>query len=65
MCPDKADCHRASKFELEQAGISDPEQYKKEHGAVPSSRYDICKCKDGSIRIARVGQCGMTDDFWE
>ena len=65
MCPDKPECHRANKFELLQAGIGDAEQYKKDRGAVPTSRYDICKCKDGSIRIARVGMCGKTTDFWD
>ena len=58
------DCKKASPWDLVQAGIFDAHQYKKEHGAVPESRYDICKCKDGSIRIARMGQCGKTKDFW-
>jgi RHS repeat-associated protein len=65
MCPDKPDCHKANKFELLQAGITDAHKYKKEHGAVPESHYDICKCKDGSIRIAKVHMCGKTSDFWD
>ena len=65
MCPDKPECHRANKFELLEKNITDPEQYKRDRGAVPTSRYDICKCKDGSIRIARVGMCGKTTDFWD
>ena len=65
MCPDKPECHRANKFELLEKNITDAEQYKRDRGAVPTSRYDICKCKDGSIRIARVGMCGKTTDFWD
>jgi RHS repeat-associated protein len=57
-------CHKASKYELRQAGIYDEHEYKIEHGARPPSRFDICKCRDGSIRIAPVGQCGKTRNFW-
>jgi RHS repeat-associated protein len=57
-------CHKASAWELRQAGIYDEHQYKIEHDARPPSRFDICKCKDGSIRIAPVGQCGRTRNFW-
>lgn len=63
--PKKPECHRANAFELMQAGIKDAEKYKQDRGAVPTSRYDICKCKDGSIRIARVRMCGSTTDFWD
>lgn len=58
------ECQRANKWELLTAGITDAEKYKRENGAVPISRYDICKCNDGSIRIAAVGQCGKTNHFW-
>ncbi|ATE59509.1 RHS repeat domain-containing protein [Thauera sinica] len=61
---DKPDCRKASKWDLVQAGILDEHAYKRENGAVPESRYDICKCKDGTIRIAAVGMCGKTSDFW-
>jgi RHS repeat-associated protein len=61
--PDKPDCRKASDWELKQAGI-DPHEYKTEHGAEPWSRYDICKCKDGTFRIAQVGMCGKTNDYW-
>lgn len=60
---DDPQCHKASKWELMQAGIYDEHQYKIEHDARPPSRFDICKCKDGSIRIALVGQCGRTRNF--
>jgi uncharacterized protein RhaS with RHS repeats len=67
--PDKnPDCHKATPWELEQAGIigkGAEQQYKKESGSLPVGHYDICKCKDGSIRIAKVGQCGKTSDFWD
>lgn len=62
---DKPDCHKASFWELKQAGITDAHAYKREHGAVPVGHYDICKCRDGTIRIAKVGQCGKTGNFWE
>ena len=61
--PKKGDCRKANNYELKQAGI-DPHSYKSENGALPWSRYDICICKDGSIRIAAVNQCGKTTDFW-
>jgi hypothetical protein len=67
-CKNNPDCHKATNWELKQAGIvgKDAEhQYKKEHGAKPVSHFDICKCKDGSIRIAKVGMCGKTNDFWD
>ncbi len=67
-CPDDdgdPQCHKASKWELKQAGITDEHEYKIEHGARPPSRFDICKCKDGSFRIAPVGQCGTTRSFWD
>jgi hypothetical protein len=63
-CDDKPDCRKVSPWDLKQAGITDPHAFKTENGAVPWSRFDICKCKDGTIRIARVGQFGKTRDFW-
>ncbi len=59
----RIDCKKATNWELKEAGI-DPHEYKTEHGAIPWSRYDICKCKDGLFRIAQVGQCGKTNDYW-
>jgi len=61
----KPDCRKASSWDLKQAGITDEHAYKTDHGAVPWSSFDICKCKDGTIRIARVGQCGKTNKFWD
>ena len=61
----KPDCRKASPWDLKQAGITDEHAYKSEHGAVPWSRYDICKCKDGTIRIAPVGNCGKATNFWD
>ncbi|MEW6446003.1 MAG: hypothetical protein AB1479_08210, partial [Pseudomonadota bacterium] len=62
---DKQDCRKASKWDLQQAGIFDEHKYKRGHGAVPEARFDICKCKDGSVRIAAVGKCGKTSNFWD
>lgn len=61
----KMDCSFASKFQLREAGIEDEHQYKTEYGAVPWSSYDICACKDGSIAIFRVKQCGQMNALWE
>lgn len=55
------ECSRANKFQLEAAGIlGREEEFKKEFRAVPTSRYDICACKNGSIVIKKVGQCGKS-----
>ena len=60
LCPEEDDkeCSKASKWQLRQAGIVDEHSYKTEWGAVPNSRFDICACRDGSIIIKTVGQCG-------
>lgn len=59
------DCRKATNWELEQAGIRGREhEYKREHGAIPESKFDICKCTDGIFRIAPVKQCGRTRNFW-
>ena len=60
----KPNCRKATNWELKQAGI-DPHAYKDEHRARPVSRFDICKCDDGSLRIADVGMCGKTTNFWD
>jgi transglutaminase-like putative cysteine protease len=61
----KMDCSFASKFQLREAGIEDEHQYKTDYAAVPWSSYDICACKDGSIAIFRVKQCGQMNALWE
>jgi RHS repeat-associated protein len=58
-------CRKASKWDLLQAWIDDEHEYKISHRARPPSRFDICKCRDGSIRIAEVGECGSTRNFWD
>lgn len=55
---DKQDCKKATPWQLIQAGIDDPHEFKTDYGAVPNSMYDICACKDGSIIIKTVGMCG-------
>jgi hypothetical protein len=70
---DKLDdqCVKATRYHLEKAGIYGQEHvFKTEWGAVPNSRFDICACRDGSIKIKTVGQCGrfgggiQTDRTW-
>jgi hypothetical protein len=61
----KMDCKFASPAQLAAAEIDDGEGFKIEYGAVPTSKYDICACKDGSIAIFAHGQCGKIDKLWE
>ena len=63
----KPDCRKASPWELRRAGISDEHRFKIEHGYSPASRFDICVCRDGSVRIAPQGMCGRAgwDDLSE
>jgi uncharacterized protein RhaS with RHS repeats len=62
---DEPDCKYASPFHRKAArgpfapnGINDEHAYKDDYGATPNKLYDICACKDGSIVIKHVGQCG-------
>lgn len=55
------DCTRATPFHLDKARIfrGQEEAFKAEYvGKYNAGLYDICACRDGSIRLARVGQCG-------
>jgi RHS repeat-associated protein len=58
--PPNPDCSKASDWQLGQAGIDDPHQFKKDYlgNKAPISQFDICACKDGSITIKARGQCG-------
>ena len=50
---------KASPWQLQQLGITDPHTFKKEillGGSI--ARYDICICKDGSVRLKAQGKCG-------
>jgi hypothetical protein len=52
---------------LVQAGITSPHEFKEGFVGRQVSRYDICACKDGSIKIAGRGQCGKSGpkiDTW-
>ena len=52
------DCVRATAFHLAGAGITDPEEFKREYVGNAGGKFDICACKDGSVVLAAVGQCG-------
>jgi hypothetical protein len=59
VTPKHGSCSTATKFQLTQAEISDAHDFKAECvGKKNVSRYDICACKDGSLKIAGHGQCG-------
>jgi len=61
LCEDgDKDCSKATPWQLAQAGITDPHEYKTDYGAIPNSAFDICACKDGSIVIKAVGMCGYS-----
>jgi hypothetical protein len=68
---EESDCTKASRWQLRQAGISDEHEFKKEWVGNAYGRFDICACKDGSIRLKEVGQCGypspeiVTDATWK
>jgi hypothetical protein len=69
LCPDDDDphCSMASPYQLAQAGITDPHEFKEDYVGGRVSRYDICACEDGSIKIAGRGQCGTSGpkiDTW-
>jgi hypothetical protein len=65
------DCKKATRYQLRKAGITDAHAFKDEYDAVPTSKFEICACKDGTIRIKRTGQCGrpgpsiLTDAKWK
>jgi hypothetical protein len=45
-------------FHFAGAGIFDPEEFKRDFVGNAGGKFDICACKDGSIVLAAVGQCG-------
>jgi hypothetical protein len=48
----------ASEYQIIKAGITDAHAFKEEWVGGSVSRYDICACDDGTIKIAGRGQCG-------
>src|SRR4029077_15042450 len=59
-CSNEPDCVRASAFHLAGAKINDPEEFKKGYVGNAGGTFDICACKDGTIVLAAVGQCGRS-----
>jgi len=57
-CTKEPDCVRATGFHFAGAGIFDPEEFKRDFVGNAGGKFDICACKDGSISLAAVGQCG-------
>ena len=59
--PDKKHCSKATKWQLDTAGIKDEHEFKQGHaGRGRISQYDICACDDGTIVIRKAGQCGKS-----
>ena len=60
QCEDneEPDCEFARIYHLKQAQIRDEHAFKDEWDAKPNSRFDICACRDGTIKIRLHGQCG-------
>lgn len=54
------ECEYAGELRMKQAGIDDPHEFKRDFlgKKAPISHYDICACKDGSIKIKAQGACG-------
>jgi hypothetical protein len=54
------ECEYAGEWRMNQAGIPDPHQFKKDFlgDKAKISHWDICACKDGSIKIKARGSCG-------
>ncbi len=44
-------CETARRYHLRRANIASEHDFKTEWGALPNSRFDICACSDGSIKI--------------
>jgi hypothetical protein len=60
------ECQKATPYQLKSAGINNQHEFKEdEYQAKPSSRFDICACKDGSIVIKDVDMCGKPGGIWE
>jgi RHS repeat-associated protein len=58
---DDADCERASSYHLKAAEITDEHAFKAGYvGNKGVSRFDICACKDGTIKLSQAGQCGRS-----
>ena len=57
---DEPHCSMASSYQIASAGIDNEHEFKKEYVKGSLSRYDICACDDGSIKIAGRGQCGTS-----
>jgi hypothetical protein len=59
-CENHKDCQFASEWQLEEAGIQDEHEFKRDFLGrnAKISQFDICACKDGSIVIKARGQCG-------
>jgi len=52
------DCRKASPWHLEQLGIFDAHAFKQEFVLGSLSKYDICICKDGTVKLKAAGKCG-------
>jgi RHS repeat-associated protein len=62
---DGPQCHKARPWELREAGITDLHAFKEDILGTRKklSAYDICKCNDGSFRLAPVGTCSTSKIF--
>ena len=58
---DGEDCEKASQYHLKAAGISSEHEFKQDFFGkrAPIKLWEICACKDGSIKLARTGMCGF------
>lgn len=54
------DCRKASPWHLDQLGIVDAHAFKQEFVLGSISKYDICICKDGTVKLKAAGKCGKS-----
>jgi len=62
-CPRPTDCRKMSDYEVSSRGINaHAKKYEYLGKKAPISKFDICICTDGTIRIRPEGKCGKIKD---
>lgn len=51
-------CRKATDWQLNTLGITDPHSFKADYVTGSISKYDICVCNGGAIKIKGAGKCG-------
>lgn len=56
--PNDDGCKKASDWQLDTLGIDDPHSFKRDYVGGSLSKYDICICKGGAVKLKGAGKCG-------